>query len=1394
MTTPTTADQASVPAPRRPRRWRRLVKRILLTLITLLLLILALAYWLLGTASGYRQLPKLINRLTPYTLTYDQLDGALLGSQHWQNLHLSGGGLDIRAADLHLDLRAGELLRGDIHLAEVALSDATITLPPGGDAPKPASTGESATTPTQLPAIDLPVDLNIGQLRLSNITLKQQQKPILHIESADLAAAYRDSTLTTRGNARTDKGSFDLDASLTTRDDYPLTLKLSGDTPLTTPPQTLTLDWQQSLLKPRLSLALGGMASGGIDLDANIDLAGRQLQGTLVWHDLAYEEHRSHGSLDLNGAFDTLSATLDADYSHPDSPPAHLTLNTDIHGAALKNTRLNLAALGGRVEYSGDADFSGSPAWNGTLTIRDIDSKKYNTALDLQLDGDIRTHGGNGHAALTIESLKGRWQNHPVSGSGSLAYDGNTLTARDLQLALAGNSVRANGSAAPERADLDLNLTVPALERLVPIVAGDIQARVHLGGNLLAPTINGDLNWRNLTVGDKQNPITYSKQGSAHAEGPFNRLAVTVNGDARGRHYPPLTLKGTATLDPLHRIENIDFDIRSLQGKVHLTGSSDYLPHVAWDARATAENLHPGDWPLLKTLQNSSLSAELASKGGYRDNKTTLTASINKLRGNWHKQPLSGNAAIKLDGANLDLDTLDLRLGDNHLTASGKLHGSDLDLNYTADGKQLAALYPGLGGNLRGKGKLSGKLTNPAIQSQLSGQNLAWGAHKIASLQADINTAHQKNGAYHNRIQLGGVQTGDQRWQNIQLTTDGTYQNHRLNLTTTGGEANLKLAMQGGFSAADQWRGDLSTLELAAYDNTLRLQHRAALQLGAKNLAVRDLCLADQYSSLCLDLKHDKQTELAYRIREINPKSLGKHLPASVSLNTALTGNGNLTRSASGQIRGDADLQLKPGNITIRAKGQPPLNLPLKTARLATRFTDKQAESTLTIDMGDNGHINGHARISDYRRQNLSGDISLNLPDIGKYRNFIPKASELKGRINGTLNLGGTISAPVASGSLQLEGGSLKIPEYATELNNIRLKLSAARSGQIDINGNIGTPDGNLDTTGTLNLAPTRLDLRLNGRNMLIANSKKMQITISPDFKIRIDPTDGIDVQGKIHVPKASISIPDTSGGVDISKDVVVLGEGESKEEAAKKRLAAPPPVPFKADIAVTLGDKVYFKNKDVNIRLKGDITIIERPKRPLTAKGTIEVASGIYQLYGQELDIKHGRATYSGGSITNPTIDVLALRNIDNKDIKVGASVTGPADRLRLKLTSTPKMPDSAILSYLLFGRSPDGTMDNEALLQTAASLSLGGVLPGGDIGKQTGLDVFDLGVSGLKAGKYLTSDIYVGMKSNFFTGVTEFIARYQINKRFSVEASAGAGGKSGGNAIDFLYEFEKD
>jgi len=1361
-----------------------------LFLATLILILIAAGalYYLLGSDSGYRQLPDLIARFTPYTLEYDTLDGHLLGDQRWQNLHLHGAGLDIRAAELRLNLRARDLLSGDVNIDALHLRDAQILLPPASDEP---DTPHDSAPPEKLPDLDLPVNLALHNLTLENIELRQGDKPLINIHSAQLDADYRDSQLKLQGKLDSDKGKATLDANLETRGDYPLTLALDADTPLLPPGQSAQLRWQQSLLKPQLQLSLQGAISGNLRLDGDLALAQKRLNATLAWENLDYAQQyqSTSGSLKLGGDYSALRGELQAAFAGKDLPPAELNLAGDYGDAKLQNIDLTLATLGGSARYQGEADLSGAPAWRGVLDIQNINGKNWRPDLDLQLDGHIQTHGGDGNAYLGIERLSGHWQKQPLNGQGSLNYGAGKLDVRDLKLQLAGNSLHANGSADAASADLQLHIAAPTLDRLLPIIGGDINGDVHVSGNLLQPQLDGKLTWKNLRVGDTKNPIVASRQGSATGKGAYNRLAVTIEGDARGEHFPALTLKGSGTLDPLHNIRDIKLDAQSLQGSLHLTGESGWSPHVSWNAKIDAKNLHPHQWERLKTLEGE-ISARLASAGSVKNGKVQLTADINDLKGRWQKQPLTGKGKMTLDGDKYDIKALDIKIGDNRVALDGKLDDKTLALDFDLDGKRLAAFHPALGGSLTGKGKLTGSRQAPELQAQLSGKTLAYADTKIASLQADLATSLKKGGRFNNRIELQGVQNGGQKWSAIQLTSDGNYDRHNLNLRTSGGEANLQLAASGGFSALNAWKGDINSLEASGYDMQWRLKQRSALQIAPKQITLRDFCLADTYSGLCLDLKRDKQTELNYRIATLDPKSFGKLIPKNIRLNTALQGEGKITISDSGQYRGNADLHLTPGSVNIQIKDQPPLNLAIKTAQLRTRFTDRQAENTLAIDLGDSGTINGRALINDLRKQTLSGEININIPDIGKFRNFVPKASEMRGRVNGVLQFSGSAKAPVVSGDLQLENGLIKIPQYATELKNIRLRLSAHRSGQIDINGNIGTPDGNLDAKGVLHLDPTRLDLALVGKNMLIADSKTMMISISPDFRITIDPASGIVVNGKIHVPKANISIPDTSGGVEISKDVVIVNE-----ENPKKPLAAvEPPVPLKADIEILLGDKVYFKNKDINIRLKGGMTIIERPNRPLAAKGTIEVASGVYELYGQELDIKRGKVNFTGGSIANPTIDFLALRSIDRKDIKVGASVTGSVERLQLKLTSTPKMPDSAILSYLLFGRPPDGTMDNEALLQSAASLSLGGILPGGNqlgaIGKDTGLDVFDLGVTGLKAGKYLGKDMYVGLKSNFFTGITEFIARYQFTEHLNIEASAQAQDR----AIDLIYEFERD
>ncbi|MDO4642948.1 MAG: translocation/assembly module TamB domain-containing protein [Cardiobacteriaceae bacterium] len=1345
----------------------KMLKWTLLTILLLTILSIAVLYYFLGSDSGYRQLPKIINHFTPFNVSYDSLSGHLLGEQRWQNFHLSGAGLDVRADDMQLNLQAADLLSGKLNIDGLQLQHAVIRLPSDTSHKEEDTTG---TIPQKLPRIDLPVDIAIHGLDIH--------------EQANLSADYHDSQLILKGEAQTDKGSLKLDGKAETRGDYPLTLQLSTETSLLNPTQQVQVNWQNSLLNPQIKVALQGSATGDISLDGKISLAEQTLDGTLQWHNLDYAKRyqSAQGKLNVKGKFSTLHTQLKTAFSGTDIPPADLQADLDIAGARLDKININLNTLGGSANFQGDVDLSKSPQWSGILNIQGINGKKFRPDMDLQIDGVMKTHGADGRIMLAIDTLKGSWQKQPLSGKGGLEYGDGKLDAHDLQITLAGNQLIANGSADSNNADLNLQLIAPALQRLLPQIDGDINGNLHVAGNLLQPQIHGKVAWKNFRLGDKNKPIVTSKQGELQADGPLTQLAVRLSSDAQGQDFPALNLKGSGKLDPRNKLEALVLDIQTLKGKIHADGEVIFQPELSWKIKTDVQKLKPNEW---KQGLDGEVNMQLTSEGNVVNGKAKLNAEIITLSGNWQRQPLAGKGKVKLDGSKVDVQTVDVRIGDNHLFLNGLIQEGKLALNFDLDGKQLSAFYPSLSGSLNGKGKIDGSIQTPEIQAQLNGNALSFADYKIANVQGKINTALKKNGNFTNRLQMQGVQIANKRWQEIVLSTEGNFERHSFNLRSTGGDANAQISANGGFTTLDNWKGEIATLDFNGFDMQWHLQKRATLQLAKQNIVLRDFCLVDQYSGLCINLQRDKQTQLDYRITELNPKSFGKLIPNNIRLQSALKGEGKINIAANGQMRGNANLYLQPGSLNIQIKGQPPLNLTLKQAQLTSQFSDKEANSALNIDLGDSGTISGQALIKDFSKQNLSGEMKVNIPDIGKFRQFVPKASEMSGRVNGVLQFSGTAQTPIVSGDIQLERGLVKIPEYATELKDIRLKLSAHRSGQIDIDGNIGTPEGNLDADGTLFLSPLRLNLQLAGKNMLIADSKTMMVAISPDFKITIDPDNGIDVKGKIIVPKANISIPDTSGGVDISKDVVINKDGEEKKPTAIEA-----PIPLRADIDIVLGDKVYFKNKDINIRLKGGVLLMERPGRPMTGKGTIEVASGVYQLYGQELDIKRGRVTFSGGNIANPTVDVLALRDIDDKDIKVGASVTGPVERLQLKLTSTPAMPDSAILSYLLFGRSPDGTMDNEALLQTAASLSLGGIIPSGDIGKKTGLDVFDLGASGLKAGKYLSKELYVGLKSNFFTGITQFIARYQFTNRFNVEATV----ESKEQAVDFLYEFETD
>src|SRR6185369_17621673 len=120
-------------------------------------------------------------------------------------------------------------------------------------------------------------------------------------------------------------------------------------------------------------------------------------------------------------------------------------------------------------------------------------------------------------------------------------------------------------------------------------------------------------------------------------------------------------------------------------------------------------------------------------------------------------------------------------------------------------------------------------------------------------------------------------------------------------------------------------------------------------------------------------------------------------------------------------------------------------------------------------------------------------------------------------------------------------------------------------------------------------------------------------------------------------------------------------------------------PLALDVQVRMALGDKVQVKVSGIDAQLGGalDLTLLSLDR--ITSKGEIRVVKGRYRTYGVNLQIERGRLFYAGGTIEQPTLDILALRTIG--DVKAGVTVSGSIKAPVTKLYSEPAMPDVDIL-----------------------------------------------------------------------------------------------------------------
>lgn len=600
-------------------------------------------------------------------------------------------------------------------------------------------------------------------------------------------------------------------------------------------------------------------------------------------------------------------------------------------------------------------------------------------------------------------------------------------------------------------------------------------------------------------------------------------------------------------------------------------------------------------------------------------------------------------------------------------------------------------------------------------------------------------------------------------------------------------------------------------LQTASLDSWL-LTTPAKLSLVHKNTAwlgqLEPLCLqhdSNQFGVLCTELRLDDESIVVnlagerlslWLLNRFRERDVAQRIAGLVALEAKAT----LNRETF-EIR-DVSMALSSDNTVFFA-----LNQETSTRLSYWELTARGNAEAITADLegqlaNDEGGLFGDLKVKDlYGARQIEGNLLFSLDDLAMLDWVLPGMRYHGGKATAQLNLTGTLNEPSLNGDMEVYAESVVFAETNFVFNDVRLALidRAESEGTLEIEGQAKAgDDGWLLVEGVAMPLDAEAYLRITGKNFRALQMPTATVDISPDLTLHVKQR-AIDIAGTVDVPYANISAPDFETSVGNSNDVVITRDGEpvNQDKAEEDGLQV------NAQIRVTLGQKVSVDAYGFTGRLIGSLEVVEEPRRPTTAIGSIKVAEGSYELYGQELTIDRGAFIYNGGDISNPGLDLRVRREISNsnniRNVTVGAQVMGTLTEPDFRLYSTPAMPDSEILSYLILGKSmQSASATNTDDIQLQALLMLGAKGTGA-IGEslQTTFGIDEFGIdndpntreTSFYIGKYLSPKLFVRYGVGLLESTNTFMVRYQLTERLLIETMASSQAQGG----DIFYTFER-
>ena len=291
-------------------------------------------------------------------------------------------------------------------------------------------------------------------------------------------------------------------------------------------------------------------------------------------------------------------------------------------------------------------------------------------------------------------------------------------------------------------------------------------------------------------------------------------------------------------------------EFHTLGGSVTLHGHVNWQPEPVLDLSIHGENIDPGvllpDWP-------GKLEFQSRLQGRISDETLKVSLSELKVLGRLLDQPFESSGSLTFQDNQPKLVDLDIHTGNNRLKLSGASDKS-LDLQFDLEVLEPESLWPGLGGQWRGKGSVNPIGNSPTGVLVLEGNDVTYGNFNIESYHGSFACDSIDTQKCSARVELTNLVVDGEVFPSLSLDWKGNLKNHRVraDLVSSTSRANLEFT---GECYSDTWKFRINNASFDLENNGIwRLNdHPVNVLVDHTGIKPFKACWAQEDSKVCVD-------------------------------------------------------------------------------------------------------------------------------------------------------------------------------------------------------------------------------------------------------------------------------------------------------------------------------------------------------------------------------------------------------------------------------------------------------------------------------------------------------------------------------------------------------------